>query len=67
MIIEGVNGITFPVNTPRRLAQALLEMTKFSDQQFLDGEVASKKLAREFAPDIWTKKVLGAYQKSKSK
>ena len=67
MVIEEVNGFIFPVNDPRRLAQALLEMTKFSDQQFLDGEVASKKLARGFSPDTWTKKVLGAYQQSKSK
>jgi glycosyltransferase involved in cell wall biosynthesis len=67
MVIEGVNGFIFPVNDSRGLAQALLEMTKFSDQQFIDGEVASKKLAKGFSPDTWTKKVLGAYQLSKSK
>lgn len=66
LVTHDINGFVVPSKSPRELAEAMYQVTRFSDQQFQDGRSESLKRVQEFTPENWTRKLLALFDQSQT-
>jgi glycosyltransferase involved in cell wall biosynthesis len=62
LIKEDLNGLVFNEDSPINLATALLRITLFSPQKSEEGSIESIHRAQLFTTELWSRKLLKAYE-----